>query len=403
MTRRFLILSVVAVLGLVAGAGMTMAVQGDTRAASPGAQRQPPTPPTMPETPSTFLVWVPRGLPLGFASTVATLPKIAATTVVAEDDTWLRRSWNAGGELVDHPPAGYRIPIDTAAVDPATFVRFVPPADRPDIAALSEGAAILGATSAALRGLGPGSVLNVAGRELRVAAVVPDQLVGAAELVVSNRTGARIGVRHDRYMLVQPDAGRRMAPEAFRHRIQPLLPVSLGVDRAVQVRAPGDTPFFRAGDAVLPPVMVKSLFGEFAARPGHRPGTLEIDPAWTAAHIVAARIPLLGRVTCNQQILPQLAAAMRRVKQRAPADAVRSYDGCYVPRFIGWSDENMISYHSWGIAFDVNAGANVRGEAPQQDPRLVRILARFGFEWGGTWIVPDGNHFEFHRTVPVGV
>ena len=79
---------------------------------------------------------------------------------------------------------GYRIPIDTAAVDPATFVRFVPPADRPDIAALGEGAAILGATSATVRGLGPGSVLNVAGHELRVAAVLPDQLVGAAELVV---------------------------------------------------------------------------------------------------------------------------------------------------------------------------------------------------------------------------
>ena len=89
----------------IAGAGMTMAVQGDTRAAvarrpSGNLRRRP----TMPETPSTFLVWVPRGLPLGFASTVATLPKIAATTVVAEDDTWLRRSWNAGGELVDHPP-----------------------------------------------------------------------------------------------------------------------------------------------------------------------------------------------------------------------------------------------------------------------------------------------------------
>jgi hypothetical protein len=402
LTRRFLALSVVAVFGVVAGAGLTIAVQGDTRAASPGAQRQPPTPATIPETPSTFLVWVPRGLPQGFASTVATLPKIAATTVVAEDDTWLRRSWSAGGELVDKPPAGYRIPIDTAAVDPATFVRFVPPADRPDIAALGEGAAILGATSAAVRGLGAGSVLNVGGHELRVAAVLPDQLVGAAELVVSNRTGARIGVQHDRYMLVQPSAGRRMAPEAFRARIQPLLPTSLGVDRAVQVRAPGDTPFFRAGDAVLPPVVVKSLFGEFAARPGHRPGTLEMDPAWTAAHIETTRVPLLGRVTCNRQIVPQLTAAMRRVRERAPRNAVTSYEGCYVPRFIGWSDENMISYHTWGIAFDVNAGVNVRGETPRQDPRLVRILARFGFEWGGTWIVPDGNHFEFHRTVPVG-
>jgi hypothetical protein len=402
VTRRVVVIAVAALLGLVAGAGLTMAVQRDTRAPSPGPARVLAAPRTTPETPTAFLVWVPRGLPRGFASTVATVPKIAATTVVAEDDTWLRRSWTAGGELVDHPPAGYRIPIDTAAVDPATFAAFVPPAERPDVASLSEGAAILGATSAALRGLGPGSVLDVGGRTLRVAAVLPDQLVGAAELVVSNRTGARIGVEHDRYMLVQPSRGRRMTPDAFRARIARFLPASLEINRAVQVRAPGDTPFFRAGDAVLPPVMVKTLFGEFAARRGRRPGTLQIDPAWTAAHLVTTHVPLLGQVTCNRQIVPQLTAAMRQVKRRTPANAVRSYDGCYVPRFIGWSNENMLSYHSWGIAFDLNAQRNLRGETPRQDPRLVRILGRYGFEWGGTWIVPDGNHFEFHRTVPAG-
>jgi len=400
--RRVLVIVVAAVVGVVAGAGLTMAVQRSGRAPSPGPVRALAAPPTTPEAPSTFLVWVPRGLPRGFASAVSNLPKIAATTVVAEDDTWLRRSWNAGGQLVDHRPAGYRIPIDTAAVDPATFAAFVPPADRPDVAALSDGGAILGATSAALRGLGPGSVMDVGGTTLRVAAVLPDQLVGAAELVVSDRVGARIGVHHDRYMLVQPSRGRRMAPDAFRARIAPMLPASLGIDRAVQVRAPGDTPFFRAGDAVLPPVIVKSLFGEFAARPGRRPGTLQIDLAWTAAHIETTRVPLLGRVTCNRQFVPQLAAAMGQVQRRAPADAVRSYQGCFVPRYIGWSSANMLSYHSWGIAFDMNVGDNVRGETPHQDPRMVRILARYGFEWGGTWIVPDGNHFEFHRMVPVG-
>jgi D-alanyl-D-alanine carboxypeptidase len=401
MMRRALVVVVAAALGVLAGAGLTMAVQRDGRAPSPGPGRMLASPPTTPETPSTFLVWVPRGLPRDFASAVGRLPKIAATTVVAEDDTWLRRSWDAGGQLVDRPPAGYRIPIDTAAVDPATFAAFVPAADRPDVAALSEGAAILGASSAALRGLGPGSVMDVGGDMLRVAAVLPDQLVGAAELVVSDRVGARIGVQHDRYMLVQPSRGRRMAPDVFRARIAPMLPASLGVDRVVQVRAPGDTPFFRAGDAVLPPVLVKSLFGEFAARRGRRPGTLRIDPAWTAAHIETTRVPLLGRVTCNRQIVPQLTAAMRQVRRRAPDHAVRSYQGCFVPRYIGWSNANMLSYHSWGIAFDINAGENVRGETPQQDPRLVRILSRNGFEWGGTWIVPDGNHFEFHRTAPV--
>jgi hypothetical protein len=30
---------------------------------------------------------------------------------------------------------------------------------------------------------------------------------------------------------------------------------------------------------------------------------------------------------------------------------------------------------------------------------MVRLLGRWGFAWGGSWIVPDGNHFEFHRSV----
>jgi D-alanyl-D-alanine carboxypeptidase len=354
-----------------------------------------------PEAPSTFLVWVPRGLPAGFATQIAQLPKIDAMTVVAEDDAWLRRSWTAAGELVDRPPAGYRIPIDTAAVDPTTFATFVPEADRASVAALADGEAILGATSAMLRGLGTGSVLQLGGHEVRIAAVLPDQLVGAAELVVSRTTGARIGVSQERYLLVQPAEARRITAKAFRDRVTAFLPTDLGVDRAVQVRAPGDTPFFRAGDAVLPPVIVKSLFGEFAARPGVRPGTIRIDPAWRASHVETSSVPVLGRVTCNRGMLPQLRIAMRRLRAAGLAHTITSYEGCYVPRYIGWSDENMLSYHAWGIAFDVNLAENFRGTTPHQNPRMVRLLGRWGFEWGGTWIVPDGNHFEFHRAVQV--
>jgi D-alanyl-D-alanine carboxypeptidase-like protein len=385
--------------GLVAGGAATLAVQGRPASPAPADRGSPPLVAAMPEAPSTFLVWVPRGLPPGFAGRIAALPKIDEVTVVEEDDAWLRRSWSATGEVVDRPPNGYEIPIDTAAVDPNTFAGFVPAADRPSVAALADGQAILGATSAGLRGLGVGSVLELGDRRIRVAAVLPDQLVGAAEVVVSRRTGTRIGVSHARYALVRPDAGRLITPEAFRHRLTPLLPATLGIDRAVQVRAPGDTPFFRAGDAVLPPVIVKSLFGEFAARPSRRPGAIEIDPDWVATHIVTTRVPLLGRVTCNRTMLPQLQTAMRRLQGAGLGGAIRSYEGCFVPRYIGWSDANMLSYHSWGIAFDVNLGSNLRGEAPHQDPAMVRLLARWGFAWGGTWIVPDGNHFEFHRAV----
>ncbi len=407
--RRWLAALAVGTAGLLVGAVLTMALQSasadrvqpsggfprPTAAPSPGLAAM-----TREQTPATFLVWVPRGLPAGFARAVARLRGIAAVTVVAEDDVWLRRSWSATGQIVDAPPRGYRVPLDAAAVEPMSFAAFVPAADRPSIDALAAGQAILGATSASLRGLGPGGIVDLGARErLRIAAILPDQLVGAAEIVVSRGTGRRIGISHDRYLLVRATPGHEVGTAALKRRLLPLLPASLGVDRAVEVRAPGDSPYLRAGDAVLPPVAVKTLFGEFAARPGRVPGTIQVDPAWGAEHLQTTTIPLLGRVTCNRGIVPQLRAAMTQVRRRGLAGTVSSYHGCFVPRYIGWNDANLLSYHSWGIAFDLNLATNIRGEAPHQDPRLVAILSRYGFQWGGTWMVPDGNHFEFHRAV----
>jgi hypothetical protein len=57
----------------------------------------------------------------------------------------------------------------------------------------------------------------------------------------------------------------------------------------------------------------------------------------------------------------------------------------------------MLSHHAWGIALDCNFAGNAYGEPPDQDPRLVRTMERWGFIWGGSFIVPDGNHFEYRR------
>ena len=134
------------------------------------------------------------------------------------------------------------------------------------------------------------------GGRVRIAAVLPDELVGAAELLVSEELGRRLGVVHDRYVLLQPADGHRLTSRSLRRAIQPLVPRELGAFARVQVRAPGETPYFRAGDAVLPPVLLKALFGEFAARPvaGQR-GALEVDPDWRRTHLVTTRIPSWAR------------------------------------------------------------------------------------------------------------
>jgi hypothetical protein len=392
------------VAGLVVGAAATVAVQGDEatpvvqRSGGPhGAQIEPAV---TPERPTTVLAWVPAGIPEGFGDVVRELPDVDRVTVVAEDNTWMIGSSSAEGDVVDRPPEPYMIPIDAAAVDPATFGTFLPPSDRAALVALRRGKGILGASSAELRGLGAGAVMRFdGGVQITIAAVLPDELVGAAELMVSSETGARIGVTHDRYLLLRP-SGKHLPPSnRLARTLQRLLPDTPSASQKVVVRSPGETPYFRQGDAVLPPVLIKALFGEFAARPDPaRVGYLKIDPGWMRQHIVTTHVPILGTITCNRGLIPQLRDAMQLLERKGLADTIHAYNGCYAPRFINRIPTNLISHHAWGIAFDCNADVNPVGATPNQDPRLVRVLEQSGFIWGGTFAVPDGNHFEYRMS-----
>ena len=344
-------------------------------------------------TTSTYLAWTAGGLPDGFERRLRGLEQIRRAVVVASDITWMTRSISADGTTVDEPTRPYAIPLETNAVNPAQFSAFLPQADRSDIrAALAGGEGVLGRSSAALRHLGPGGTLEFGAQSVRIAAVLPDELVGASELLVSRAVGARLGAVQDRYALLQP----RGAVTA--RRLTRLLRTILPADLPLQVRAPGETPYPRQGDAVLPPVKIKLLFGEFAARPDpSNPGFLDVDPAWVRAHIQIRTLPLVGKIQCNVALFPQLRGALEELVRRGLGNLIHSEHGCYVPKFVLNDPHASISHHAWGMAFDINLAGNEFGQPPHQDPRLVRILAKWGFLWGGRFIVPDGNHFEYRR------
>ena len=148
----------------------------------------------------------------------------------------------------------------------------------------------------------------------------------------------------------------------------------------------------------MPQIRIKELFGEFAARPVSG-GYLRIDPAWVRSHIVTATVPVIGRVTCNRGLVPMLRGALTEVQADGLASTIdpAQYAGCYSPRFLNHIPNSTVSHHSWGVAVDVNARSNPFGHTPHQDPRMVGVFRRWGFTWGGTWIVPDAMHFEFLR------
>lgn len=251
-------------------------------------------------------------LPPAALDAAATAPGVEAVAVVRSGHADLVASAGADGIPVDAVADGFAIPLDIAAVDPG------------------------------------GRIEVAGGTTLAVVAVVPDTSVGAAEVVVDAATGAALGVDTPRAALIA-HAGDRAAIEAAV--------VGAATGTPLRFRAPGETPYLRAADAVLPQALVKAAFGEFAYRPAGGDAVVP-DPDWVATAVVDAEAPVLGAVRCHRAVVEPLTEAMAAIEAEGLGDelAASGFDGCFVPRFL--RSGSTLSRHSWGIAFDVGFGAN---------------------------------------------
>ncbi len=128
-------------------------------------------------------------------------------------------------------------------------------------------------------------------------------------------------------------------------------------------------------------------------------GRIAPDPAWVRTHIVTEPVPILGTVTCNRYLMPQLRAAFLEIQTAGLADKIHpgEYAGCYYPRFIAGSTK--LSNHSYGLALDLNTPGNQRGTVGEMDRTVVAIFKKWGFAWGGDWSYTDPMHFELDRLV----
>jgi D-alanyl-D-alanine carboxypeptidase len=410
-----------AVAGGLLGGGAMVAVQAsgpvtdraaprpasvERAATTQGAPSTPPTrpPPSPPVTeappapaPAVLLAWsrsgAGRGLDPGLEPAAAALPGVSGTSPVRAGGLDLVGSRDMEGRRVDVLAPGWAIPLDAAAIDPARHADFVPIADRAAIAGLRPGDAVLGRTSAELRRLSVGGAIDVAGGgSVVVSAIVEDASIGGAELAVDVATGERLGLTIPRYLLV--------AYRGDRPALEDHLRAALRTGTVVRFRGPGETPYLRHADAVLPQAQIKARFGEFSYRAGGG-GGFEQDPRWQAENIVTRRVPILGTVRCHRGIVDALAGALTEIEKAGLAGLVEQagYDGCFNPRFVAGSDS--VSRHAWGVAFDMGFSSNPTGLESVQDPRLVEMFRRWGFTSGDSWLVPDAGHFEF--VAPPGV
>ena len=344
-----------------------------------------------------WLAWIPGGFPDGFRAQITGSGDLGTTVVVAGDTLWMTASHDASGAVVDQPRPPYEIPLDAFAVDPKEYAPFLPPADRDRIvSALREGKAVLGQRSAELRRLGPGGSISFGTTTVTVGAVAPDEEVGWSEILVDRTLGAQIGISHDRYLLALGEPGLSL------HRFAGDVRRSIPADSPLRTVPPGGTPYVRVASGVDPPIVMKEVFGEFAAYPrSDDPAYLVVDPAWYHAHIVTRTVPIFpDPVTCNRALFPMLIGALRQVADAGLASEIHVYSGCYAARTVARSTIAPPSQHAYGAAIDIDAPENPYGSIPVMDPRIVRIFERWGFNWGGDFLIPDGMHFEYGKPPP---
>jgi hypothetical protein len=379
------------------GAAVAGALLGAVLVLSTGSSSMPalddrPPPPSgrraqaTPARPAALLAWAVGGMPARSERALERMPGVMHATSVLAGLDWMTASRGPNGALIDDPPGALAIPIEAAVIRPREYARMVPPAERDLILSLRPGRAVLAETAAALRGFGAGLTMDLGGREVLVSGVVSDVAANGYEMLIPAPVPPS-WARADRFLL----ALTRDCPTGRIRR-------ELRFGPALRIRCGRQQPFLRYGDSVLPQMLIKQSFGEFAARP-LPDGTIAVERPWVRRNIVTATVPLLPPVTCHRGLLPQLRGALRELVARGLGHTVdgAQFAGCYTPRFIDRDPDGRLSHHSWGIAVDLNSKENIFGRDSRQDDELVEVMTSWGFTWGGGWLVPDPMHFEWLR------
>ena len=316
-----------------------------------------------------LLVWAPGGFSDREVGRVRDSTRVAAISAVRTGTlagASGRRSWRV-------------VPLETMAVDTNAYTTATGKPGR-KLATLLPKGAVLSRTGAKLRRVKAGGKLRLDGsRTMRVSGVVADALLGGYEVALDHVAARNFGIRRTAYLLVRPRGSVAEVQTEIRRLLK---------GRAVRFLIPGDRPYVRGGDGVLPLSQVKARFGEFALPSLHRGRP---DPAWTKANLVSGRVPILGRVRCHRLVMGDLAKAMADLQQqglRGQIDVAdfRRRGGCWSPRLLRDPRGGKLSRHAWGIAVQLK----VTG-----DERLIQAMARHGFVWGGGFARRDVTHFEW--------
>ena len=226
-----------------------------------------------------------------------------------------------------------------------------------------------------------GSTVTIGGMQVEVGALA-DTGLPDLDVVAADSLATRLGLPPANAVLL---SGGTDDPTPLAMAVRKAVPKAVRVDL---VRSPAQhLAFFNGSQAAR-------QFGTLSYRV-NPDGKVDVDPGWVAKSIVTQSVPIIGRMTCNRLMFPQLIGALNEIVAAGLADAIHpgQYEGCYWPKLI--EDSDHLSMHAWGLAFDINVPTNQRLTHGNQDPRMVAVFKKWGFRWGGDWRdTPDPMHFE---------
>jgi hypothetical protein len=285
--------------------------------------------------------------------------------------------------------------LTVAAVDPATYRSFVP-RDSADFQEAWD--RLAGGELALKQRLKDRVPLDADGYlKLGGATDAPSVHVGAyiqqqplVDAVVNDTWVKTLGMNPDNALLVRTG---KHAPKPMRKRIEKLLGPDTSAQLVDKATRSGIDPSAHQIAVVTGTVADAVGVYRYSVLGG---GHIAPDPAWVRDHITTETVPILGAVTCNKVIFPQLKAALLDIQAQGLADKIHpeQYAGCYYPRFIAGT--TTLSNHAFGLALDINAIENQRGTVGLIDRSVVQVFEKWGFTWGGTWHYTDPMHFELN-------
>ena len=289
--------------------------------------------------------------------------------------------------------------LTVAAVDPATYRLFTPAAsaDTQEVWDRVAGGEL--ALSPELRRKVPkdkndfvrlGSADDAP--EVHIGYYAP-QVESAIDAVVNEKWGEELGLPPGNAMLISTGG---TSPQSLRKPIEKLVGGEASIQALDIVARTGIDPGAKQTAFVVGTIAEAVGVFNYTVIGG---GRIAPAPSWVRSHIATEAVPILGNVTCNKLIFPQLKAALQDIQARGLQDEIHpgEYAGCYYPRFIAGT--TTLSNHSFGLALDLNVPGNQRGTVGEMDRQVVAIFKEWGFAWGGDWNYTDPMHFEMNALV----